>query len=142
MFLCNCPDALIKSSICKHIHLVARNIQTVKDLADIEVNESCSPEEKIEQSDLLSNLQDKVKLSDVSILRNEVQTSILSLAGCIQNISDTEILKEVRSRIVSATNFIKAKQTLSCSFANIKVEPATTHIQQQRKFFRLRKKGK
>ena len=56
--------------------------------------------------------------------------------------TDIETLKEVRSRIVSATIFIKAKQTVSSSFANIKVEPATTHIQQQRKFFSTKKKKK
>ena len=100
MFLCSCPDALIKNSICKHVHLVARTQSKTHTAMDTEDNahsdplqeadesevdeshdNSISPEDRVGQSLLLSTLQDKNELNDASMVRNEVLTTILSLSG-------------------------------------------------------------
>ena len=155
MFLCSCPDALIKSSICKHIHLVGRlrlNLITKMDLADD--SDSDPPELSLPEADgsldsgspgesiLLNTLQDKTQLSEASAVKNDVHTSILSLAGYIHNIDDVGILKEIKTRVMSTVNFIRANNQIRPSFPKTNLQPATTHIDKQRSFFSTKKKRK
>ena len=83
--------------------------------------------------DVKTTIQQDSEVNDVSIVRKEVQTTLLSLSGQINSIDDVIILKEIISRILSAINFLKARKTIP--FPNTKKQPATTHIEKQRAFF-------
>ena len=154
MFICSCPDTLIKGSICKHIHLVRRvcsnptmemgsDTESTCPEADSFHDSTCSSQgENEEKSILLTTLQDETLLSDASAIKSDVHTTILSLAGHIQTISDIGILKEVKSRIISTINYIQANDQIPKLFPNTKLQPATTHIDRQRSFFSTKKKRK
>ena len=152
MFICSCPDALIKGSICKHIHLVGRvcfnsttgmgsDPEPTHPEADSS-HESYSEGENMEKNTLLATLQDKALLSDASAVRSDVHTCILSLAGYIQTIDDIGILKEVKSRIISTINLIQANQQIPNLFPNTNLQPPTTHVDRQRPFYSTKKKRK
>ena len=82
MFICNCADALIKSSICKHIHLVARLQSTIANTPlcssetytdtslhtekDESVHATGAFSESTEEGSLLETLQDKIMLATLS----------------------------------------------------------------------------
>ena len=87
-------------------------------------------------------LQDKTQLSETSAVKNDVHTSILSLAGYIHNIDDVGILKEIKTRVMSTVNFIKANNQIRPSLPKTNLQPATTHIDKQRSFFSTKKKRK
>ena len=152
MYTCNCADALIKSSICKHIHLIARlrlhtlAISSNSHSPEPKLNEpnndlNNSPTEKVGQHFLLSTLGNSTLLN-CNVIRNEVKTALLSLAAHVENTDDSITLREVKSRIMSTINFIKAKQAMMTSFPNAGAQPATTHIAKQRPFFSTKKKRK
>jgi hypothetical protein len=159
MFICSCPDALIKGSICKHIHLVGRlclNPITEMDLADNSDSDSPepslslpeadgsldsgSPGENVGQSILLTTPQDKTQLSETSAVKNDVHTSILSLAGYIHNIDDVGILKEIKTRVMSTVNFIKANNQIRPSLPKTNSTSNNTYRQTKVIFFNKEKK--
>ena len=117
MFSCDCCDALIKSSICKHVHLVAR-IQQSPNNVDLQMEMDVS-------EDVKTTIQQDSEVNDVSIVRKEVQTTLLSLAGQMNSIDDVIILKEIKSRILSAINFLKARKTIP--FPNTKKSAYSFH---------------
>ena len=140
MFSCNCSDTLIKNSICKHVHLVARFRSSPETLANSpEHNVSTSQNEMDISEDVVSTLK-KPEANDTTIVRNNVQTALLSLAGYIQSVEDVTVLKELKSQIFSAVNFIKA--STSTPFLSTQNLPATAHIQKQRPFVSTKKKRK
>ena len=122
MFTCNCPDALIRATICKLIHLIARyrsqNTNSTphdsKTNAD-EVPHHDLPDRKVQkeydETSLLNTLQEKTELCEISTLKNEVQTEISVLSGHIRLIQDKKTLKDVRHYIISAMNIIKVRKT-------------------------------
>lgn len=126
MFICSCPDALIKGSIStkrlKHIiHLVGRacfNSTTGMGSdpepthSEASSHDSYLEGENMEKNTLLAILQDKAFLSDASAVKSDVHTCILSLQGYIQTIDDIGILKEVKSRIIPTINLIQANQQI------------------------------
>ena len=128
--MCNCADALIRTTICKHIHLVSRF-----NLKDLKTHNETSPDQTVDLLDddtfhvedikgqdtskrhvsetaLLENLQEKSQLCDTV----EVQTQLSDLNGHLHLIQDTETLKGIKSYISSALNLIKARQNLGKSF--------------------------
>ena len=124
MFMCNCADALIRTTICKHIHLVSRFIlkthnetspdQTVDLLDDDifhveDIKGQDTSKRHVSETALLENLQENSQLCDTAVFRQEVQTQLSLLKGHLHLIQDTETLKGIKS---SALNLIKARQNL------------------------------
>ena len=159
MFICNCADALIKSSICKHIHLVARLQSTIANNTPLcssatyndislctEKDESISDTGAFsgctEEGLLLETLQDKTMLANIATVRKDVQRAISSLSGYLQKIDNIGTLKEIRSYITSAINLIRARQSIPQTFPATKTEPATKHVEKQRPFFSTKRKRK
>ena len=93
MFSCNCSDALIKNSICKHVHLVARFRSSPETLANSPEHTVSTSQNEMDISDVVSTLK-KPEANDTTIVRNNVQTALLSLAGYIQSVEDVTVLKE------------------------------------------------
>ena len=136
MFTCNCADALICTTICKHIHLVARytlansQINKEKTVPYCNVTESTkliekqqspidstlevSPEfseEYVDKMSLLETLQDKEQLCDIAEIRSTVQTQLSILSADLCCVHDRETLKHVREFITSAN---KSRKVIYC----------------------------
>ena len=163
MFMCNCADALIRTTICKHIHLVSRLTSKASNpkantdrlfehnpeisLLEISKHDFTVPEAS-QQNDsmvqqatpLLKNLQEKTQLCNITVLRKEIQKQLFSLAGQLEFVCDIETLKDVRLYAFSAMNLIKARKNLTKSFPIDKNEPSNKLIEQQRIFFSTKKK--
>ena len=151
MFMCNCADASIRTTICKHIHLVARfssensnsNTDDLHEALELDNDDLCKTlEHHDDETSLLLKLQEKTQLSDIAVLRKEVQTQLSGLAGQLHLVQDTETLKDVRSYITSAMNLLKARKHLENSFPITKKEPANKLIAQKRCFFSTKRKRK
>ena len=80
-----------------------------------------------DETSLLLKLQEKTQLSDIAVLRKEVQTQLSGLAGQLHLVQDTETLKDVKSYISSAMNLLKARKHLANSFPITKKESANKH---------------
>ena len=92
--MCNCADALIRTTICKHIHLISRfNLKTVDghnetspdqtvDLLDDDtfqvedIKGQDTSKRHVSETALLENLQEKSQLCDTAVFRQEVQTQL------------------------------------------------------------------
>ena len=131
-FLCNCADALIRSTICKHIHLVARFRTMDASIIpnETEANDNIPhPESTLEdersknEKSLVIALQDTDHLTDIAMLKKDVQTALLTLAGNIRTVEDVHTLREVRAYITSALNFIRAHNATSKSLLYSKKGP-------------------
>lgn len=138
MYSCNCADALIRTTICKHIHLVIRSSNSVS-------TEPFQREETYIDSHnpmLLTSLQQECNLSDIDTYREGVRKQILELSGQIQLAKDIDTLKQCKTFIQSAINLIKAKQSSSITFPANSNEPTNKIIQKQRSFFSTKRKRK
>ena len=156
MFQCNCADAVIRTTICKHIHLVSRLNEThsktsLDQTVDVPGDETFKVDDingydtskgHVNETALLEKLQEKSQLCDTAVFRREVQTKISVLNGHLNHIEDKETLKGVRSYISSALNLIKARQNLGKSFIVGKKQPPNKQIEQQRTFFSTKRKRK
>ena len=100
IYTCNCADALIRYTICKHIHLVAR---VTTDIVKPGENSDETPQHSSEN--LLQTIQDK-NVCDIATLRNDLQTSLSGLSWQINMINDIETLRCIRKYINSAANLI------------------------------------
>ena len=164
MFTCNCADALIRTTICKHIHLVARytlansQINKEKTVPYCNVTESTkliekqqspidstlevSPEfseEYVDKMSLLETLQDKEQLCDIAEIRSTVQTQLSILSADLCCVHDRETLKHVREFITSAINLGKPSTAgkLLCK----KNQPVNKLVEKQRSFFQPKERG-
>lgn len=136
IFSCNCPDALIRATICKHIHLLVRYIS--------ETSTSCTilPQEDLSQMNetvLLENLKDKIQFCELQTYKHQ---QLSTLAGQLHTISNIETLRDVKTLINSALNLIKARETVPTVLPVPRKEPPNKHIQTQRSFFSTKRKRK
>ena len=113
MFVCNCADTLIRNTICKHIHLVARFNQQNFDhntFQSVQLHQQGIHDKYDNESSLVKNLQDTRKLSDIAVIRTELHTQLLHLANQLDLVQDKDTLYDVSSYITSAMNLIKLSQ--------------------------------
>ena len=131
IYTCNCADALIRYTICKHIHLVAR---VTTDIVKPGENSDETPQHSSEN--LLQTIQDK-NVCDIATLRNDLQTSLSGLSWQINMINDIETLRCIRKYINSAANLIKLKVN---PLVPTNKHPVNIHIERQRSFFSTKRK--
>ena len=134
MYCCNCNDALVNHTICKHIHLVAFSNQSSINCSDVSFNQEYAP--------LLATLQTDV--DDASNLKNSIMKKLSSLSSEIQQCEDLSALTAIESIIKTANNAIKlnisdSQQVQLNPAVN---EPANKKLQQQRPFHSTKKRNK
>lgn len=54
-YTCNCPDALIRATICKHIHLFVRATSSTKSSDDVQKEEKCGVLDNLDEITVLEN---------------------------------------------------------------------------------------
>ena len=151
MFLCNCPDSLIQSTICKHVHL----LQTVLkmqgnkencDITDIPLTFVADRKEyvKEEVKVLASNMPKQRERNDVSQVTQRLQEHFLQFGtdvktGC--HSKDSLLLFE--KQILAAKSLLDAasnkKPLRTLPVENI---PGNKKIEPQLRFFSTKKKRK
>ena len=154
IFLCNCPDSLIQSTICKHVHLLQTALATKEikencDITDIPSTfDHCDADRKAyikEEVKVLANNMPKQRE------RNEVGQVIKRLQGHFQQI-DTDInsgchskdsLLHFKKQILAAKSLLDATSNKTplrtLPVANI---PGNKRIEPQARFFSTKKKRK
>ena len=131
-YSCSCADSLIRSTICKHMHLVARLCaQTSCNSVQPSVQEM-----EYQQETLLANLKsDKVATG----LKERVKRALTELTAQISSCDDDELITAAEKHIKMAQNIIKA--TKSCAtFPPPKPEPSNKQVAKQRPFFSTKKR--
>ena len=131
MYTCTYPDSLIRATICKHIHLIAKYVS--------QKSSSNKPNDK----HLLENLRNESK-DQIDSLKWQVHTKALGLAAQVHLINNIDVLKSVISYIRSASNLTKMDKemhTLPLLPSN-NTEPSTKHIKPQRPFFSTKRRRK
>ena len=99
MYCCNCNDAFIHHTICKHIHLIASTnyIPVPKDSSKASLDHDYDP--------LLTALN--TDISDIFHVKNDIVQKLLSLSTQVQQCENLSALLAVESLIKTANNAIK-----------------------------------
>lgn len=143
-FSCNCMDALINHTICKHIHLVANSRKTKQSLAS-------GHNTHTESTDYLLINETRTSLSEtvipnhheeVSDIRRRVQHKLMAMMSKIQEVTNAEALISVEGHInvaMSMLNVIRDNTTRN-TMPPKQLHPANKNILQQRAFFSTKHK--
>ena len=135
MFTCNCPDALIRATICKHIHLLVRTTSGLEE-EGLEEEEGEGEEESMDVYTVNSHLQ-----SSISSCREGIQKQLATQGGYVSQADDIETLQEIKSLITAALNISKVNRC-KATLPLPSNEPANKNIAVQRPFFSTKRKRK
>ena len=108
MYTCDCPDSLIRASICKHIHLLVRFLSASS--TPIVIPTDTKNDYNTEKTEVLKDIQKPDTLNDPTTCRRKIHDKLMILNKSISGISDIDTLHEVSGLITSALNLIKFKQ--------------------------------
>ena len=143
MYCCNCADALIHHTICKHIHLVATTMNTKQ-------SKHYHSEEDLNNVNtdnvLISTLQSDGQC-DLSQLKQKVMRRLSALTTQIHLCNSIPALSAIDSHLVSACNAAKIIDTSETSnkskaFSTSTNNPANKKITPQRPFYSTKSKTK
>ena len=96
--MCICPDAMICTTICKHIHLIARYTASTTSSHHNGTTEHSEPS-------LLKNLQNPAIISTIQELKQNICTQLLNLAPELDQVENLDTLTEVMCHINSAKKY-------------------------------------
>ena len=135
-FTCNCIDSLIRSTICKHIHLVARlHKPPVQDIGSAPTVDNIDYQEETILNKLMKDNR------ETSLIKERVKSKLNELLGQISKCDNQDLLIAVEQHVNTAQQILKAKvQNNHSHFPPSKVEPPNKKITQQRPFFSTRRK--
>ena len=139
-YSCNCADALIKATICKHIHLLVKYLSAHghhEDYSQTQEHGELSQEEP----ELLASLQD-VDTHDLSSFRAGINQQLSTLAGHLHAVTDISTLKDVKSLLTSALSVIKVGEGSAAALPVPTRDPPNKCLQTQRPFFSTKRKRK
>ena len=133
MYSCNCPDALIRATICKHIHLVVHFL-------NIGSTTSISNQHSKKDEQILQRLK-KTYTGNVIQCRDDLQTALMALSGYITHVTDINTFQQVKRTL--ATNLIKTKQqSLVMTLLSVQQHPPNNNIVPQQSFYLTKRKRK
>lgn len=151
-YMCSCPDSLIQSTICKHVHLIA----TVCSTESIPVELSC----EIEPTDTLDDKRSKYvdqelhvlaehaikndNLSDIATHRENVKGKLLALLSQVESCQHKQPLQQLEKQLNAAQSLFSSLQNRK-PLKEIQLKsraPANKHIQPQLRFYSTKKKRK
>ena len=136
-FVCGCPDSLYRSTICKHIHLIARSLNDTTSRSNLSLLECTG---NIEHEPILKEVQQPSQESSIPVIKQHLFQKMSALSTCLNNCHDMQILKAVSSHLSSALNILNMEGNQvplpsSNTPVNKKVEP-------QQKFVSTHKRKK
>ena len=144
MYYCNCMDALIHHTMCKHIHLVSMhttgNAQKPKGstgVTDTVPSNTHAP--------LLHSLQQQAKHRDIANVKQRLIKTLSSLTLQVSQCNSVEGLLSAEKQILSAKTacrMISVASKAVSTFPNKKIVPANKTITKQRPFVSTKRKTK
>ena len=141
MYSCNCPDSLIRATICKHVHVLMCFISSTGNTSL--VSGEVSQQDIMEATEMLQRVQGVTQMGQLTIYREGIQNQLIALAGYLNTITDMSTLHDVKAFLTSALNLIKARQNSSVMTLPVpKHQPPNKRIPIQRPFFFNKKKKK
>ena len=144
MYYCNCMDALIHHTMCKHIHLVAmhntKNTQKPKGSTGVAHTIPSNV-----HAPLLHSLQQQGKHRDIANVKQRVIKTLSSLMLQVSQCKSVEGLISAEKHLLSAKTACRmisvASKTVS-KFPNKRIVPANKTITKQRPFTSTKRKTK
>lgn len=137
-YTCNCPDALVRATICKHIHLLKRFLS---DTSQTYHEESHQNFQQVEETVLLEKLP--TKTCQLTSCKTGIQNQLATLAGYLNTTTNISTLHDVKSLLNSAINLMKAKENIPAAVLPDAInQPPNKHIATQRPFFSTKRKRK
>lgn len=136
MYCCNCADALIRHTICKHIHLTVivttKNTQTV--------TQDDKNVEELSTENLLSAVQ--TDACDISTLKQNIMRKLSVLTAQVQLCYSIPALHAIESHIQTACKATSISSDLKRCFSTTTNCPANKKITPQRPFYSTKSKRK
>ena len=140
---CNCPDALIHSTICKHIHLVVRyqHTHTPSPCGDARTPLSHTPIQT-DTTVLLHTLQKDTERNLFNV-KDRMYKRLRVLGALVTQCNNRETLLAAEKFLNSAKYAIKAMSTVPNTFLQLQPHgPSNEHIPRQRSFYSTKKRRK
>lgn len=141
-FQCSCPDSLIMSTICKHIHLVKHFMK--ENTADEMMEVTC--DNKLEEMPFLVKCV-QTKDNNVENTKKRIKNTLLQLMEQLDNSNSPSALKHLDKQLSAAKNsfisLLKAgnQEAIELTESN-KHAPANKNMEPQRRFFTTKKRTK
>ena len=142
IFCCNCADALINHTICKHIHLVATIEKTKHRWADEHTRDTMTFN-NTDSEEVLSALQSDHN-SDLIELKHKMMRRLSALTSQVQLCTSIPVLKAIESHLTAACNTSKIRNDKppGSTFNTSSVVPPNKKVVPQRPFFSTKSKRK
>ncbi len=133
MYSCDCPDSLIRATICKHVHLLVQSFSSSISIETLNeaVRSPILPLQRIRESSQATD--------DPKQCQENIHNNLMVLSGHVKTISNIQLLQQINTMVKSALNLIKAKE-VNINMPKVKHQPSNTLIQPQRRFFSTKKK--
>ena len=123
IFMCSCPDSLVRNNMCKHIHLVRRCIQRDSDSSlddDVDGIEECG-------DSLDAELEEIAETNECYHLREEIKSYCDRIRTLIEDCNDVQPLIYLKQQLNGTLNTfqflqrqdtVRAKRTTSSAPTN------------------------
>lgn len=151
--MCSCPDSLIQSTICKHIHLLQRFLSSIQQTETDNDNTEMEVDFHVLHQDFVNN---EVKLvsshlqqhnraqNDIASLQQAVKGKLLTLAEQLESCLDKEALQQLDKQINAAQHLFSSLQKRTClhKMKPMTNTPANKNIERRKGFRSTKKKTK
>jgi hypothetical protein len=129
-FSCTCPDSLIRTTICKHVHLLVRKLGIKPTIPSLITSQN-------DIEEIVKELQ--APPSDDTTLKRNILKQISTLISNIHHCSSDSILTEINTHISAAVSLSSLTTSFPQSMIYSSNSPPTKKIQPQQPFYSKRK---
>ena len=149
-YICTCPDSLIQSTICKHIHILQCFLSTQQTETDddneMEVDAHVLHQDFVNNEVQLvsSHLQQHKAQNDIASLRQAIKGKLLTLGEQLDSCHDKVALQQLDKQINAAQHLFSSlqKRTSLHKMKPTTIAPANKNIERQKRFHSTKKKTK
>ena len=139
-YTCTCPNSLLNVTMCKHIHLVIRYINS--HLNHIPVEPSIVPIKslKVKNEQIFCEVNILGKYTTTAAMKEDIQRDMDHLYTLLDQCTDEDILQQIRKNIRAALNLVEVNIVEASSrFNRLSNEPANKALSPQKPFLSTQK---
>ena len=143
-FLCTCPDSLIMSTICKHIHLVKRS--AAQDGTDEFLNDKDQSSDNDGQQQEIEHILASIRSrpDDITSLKTRVKGTILQIMEEVDQCTSSSALKQLDKQMTAAASLLASlKSDKEQEVIPLKANenaPANKNMETQPRFYSTKKR--
>ena len=130
-YCCECPDSILQTTICKHIHLVVRVVKTGQSSAQ---RTHHSTQE--DNDNILSEVKNQ-SIPPTQSIKEKAILQLNQLSTLIESCDSLDILKTVTNHLLTSINLIQVQLPNTTHTVN---RPVNKTQQRQRKYYSGKKK--